>query len=317
MPFFDDKQEVIKLELTTYGRFLLSRGTFKPVYYAFYDDDILYDSLYANVSESQNSAQTRILDETPSLKPQTTFTSVEDSVKLNTLTVREIDKLKEEESQITADKNYALSLPLANSSLSSDYAPAWTLRVISGSISSSNPYIDNSDGLSGGLQPYLKIPQINLNDNIYDIKKSINNYNILPDYNIEQVIVDGDNQNIYSIKNSPLVLEILENNVDNLNKNFDIEIFIEEEEQMSGMQEKKKILKKLNFKKETITILNGILLDEPITFDYLENETMTEYYFELTIDDEIELPARDSASQSSYQSDVRNGPFGVDCPDVL
>ncbi len=178
-------------------------------------------------------------------------------------------------------------------------------------------YIDNSDGLSGGLQPYLKIPQINLNDNIYDIKKSINNYNILPDYNIEQVIVDGDNQNIYSIKNSPLVLEILENNVDNLNKNFDIEIFIEEEEQMSGMQEKKKILKKLNFKKETITILNGILLDEPITFDYLENETMTEYYFELTIDDEIELPARDSASQSSYQSDVRNGPFGVDCPDVL
>jgi hypothetical protein len=317
MPFFDDKQEVIKLELTTYGRFLLSRGKFKPVYYAFYDDDILYDSLYANVSESQNSAQTRILDETPSLKPQTTFTSVEDSVKLNTLTVREIDKLKEEESQITADKNYALSLPLANSSLSSDYAPAWTLRVISGSISSSNPYIDNSDGLSGGLQPYLKIPQINLNDNIYDIKKSINNYNILPDYNIEQVIVDGDNQNIYSIKNSPLVLEILENNVDNLNKNFDIEIFIEEEEQMSGMQEKKKILKKLNFKKETITILNGILLDEPIIFDYLENETMTEYYFELTIDDEIELPARDSASQSSYQSDVRNGPFGVDCPDVL
>ena len=313
MSFFDDKQEVIKLELTTYGRFLLSRGKFKPVYYAFYDDDIIYDSLYANVSESQNSAQTRILDETPSLKPQTTFTSVEDSAKLNTLTVREIDKLKEEESQISADKNYALSLPLANSSLSSDYAPAWTLRVISGSISSSNPYIDNSDGLSGGLQPYLKIPQINLNDNIYDVKKSINNYNILPDYNIEQVIIDGDNQNIYSIKNSPLVLEILENNVDNLNKNFDIEIFIEEEEQMPGMQEKKKILKKLNFKKETITILNGILLDEPITFEYLENETMAEYYFELTIDDEIELPARDSASQSSYQSNVRNGPYGNDC----
>ena len=313
MSFFDDKQEILKVELTTYGRFLISRGKFKPVYYAFYDDDIIYDSLYANVSESQNSAQTRILDETPSLKPQTTFTSVEDSAKLNTLTVREIDKLKEEESQISADKNYALSLPLANSSLSSDYAPAWTLRVISGSISSSNPYIDNSDGLSGGLQPYLKIPQINLNDNIYDVKKSINNYNILPDYNIEQVIIDGDNQNIYSIKNSPLVLEILENNVDNLNKNFDIEIFIEEEEQIPGMQEKKKILKKLNFKKETITILNGILLDEPITFEYLENETMAEYYFELTIDDEIELPARDSASQSSYQSNVRNGPYGNDC----
>lgn len=313
MSFFDDKQEVIKLELTTYGRFLLSRGKFKPVYYAFYDDDILYDSLYANVSESQNSAQTRILDETPSLKPQTTFTSVEESVKLNTLTIREIDKLKEEESQIAADKNYALSLPLANSSLSSDYAPAWSLRIISGTISSSQPYIDNSEGLSGSLQPYLKIPQVNLEDNLYDIKKNINNYNILPDYNIEQVIVSSGDQYIYSIKNSPLLLEIIENNVDNLNKNFDLEIFVEEEQQVAGKEEKNKILKKLNFNKEPITILNGILLDEPITFEFIDNETMVEYYFELTIDDEIELPPKDSASQNAYLSNVGNGPYGVDC----
>jgi hypothetical protein len=242
MSFFDDKQEVIKLELTTYGRFLLSRGKFKPVYYAFYDDDIIYDSLYANVSESQNSAQTRILDETPSLKPQTTFTSVEDSAKLNTLTVREIDKLKEEESQISADKNYALSLPLANSSLSSDYAPAWTLNFLSGNISSSNPYIDNSDGLSGSLQPYLKLPQINLEDIIFDIKRKQNDFSTEDGYSFVYSVNSGDNNYSYSMKEDGVLLDISELNVDNLNKNFDIEIFIEEEQLMNGTNEKKKIL---------------------------------------------------------------------------
>ena len=43
MSFFDDKQEIIKVELTTYGRYLISRGKFKPAYYEFFDDDIIYD----------------------------------------------------------------------------------------------------------------------------------------------------------------------------------------------------------------------------------------------------------------------------------
>ena len=41
MSFFDDKQEILKVEMTTYGRFLLSRGKFKPAYYAFFDDDVI------------------------------------------------------------------------------------------------------------------------------------------------------------------------------------------------------------------------------------------------------------------------------------
>ena len=316
MSFFDDKQEVIKLELTTYGRFLLSRGKFKPVYYAFYDDDIIYDSLYANVSESQNSAQTRILDETPSLKPQTTFTSVEDSAKLNTLTVREIDKLKEEESQISADKNYALSLPLANSSLSSDYAPAWTLNFLSGNISSSNPYIDNSDGLSGSLQPYLKLPQINLEDIIFDIKRKQNDFSTEDGYSFVYSVNSGDNNYSYSMKEDGVLLDISELNVDNLNKNFDIEIFIEEEQLMNGTNEKKKILKQLSFAKENVNIINNILLDNPVTFDSVENENSVEYYLDITIDDEIQLPPKQAAQiRTNYQSAVgsNNGPFGVDC----
>ena len=139
---FRSKQEILKIELTTYGRYLMSRGKLRPVYYAFFDDDIIYDSEYANLQESQNSAQTRILDETPSLKPQTTFSSIEKSVKLNTLVSTEVDKLKKEEAQISADRNYALSLPLANSSPISDYFPAWSFNLINGKINNVEYYIN-------------------------------------------------------------------------------------------------------------------------------------------------------------------------------
>jgi len=46
MSFFDSKEEVINVEFTQYGRYLLSKGKFNPRFYAFYDDDVIYDSLF-------------------------------------------------------------------------------------------------------------------------------------------------------------------------------------------------------------------------------------------------------------------------------
>ncbi len=43
MTFFNKKEEVIEIELTQYGKYLLSKGKFRPVFYAFSDDEILYD----------------------------------------------------------------------------------------------------------------------------------------------------------------------------------------------------------------------------------------------------------------------------------
>ena len=68
MEFFDQKQEVIEVKLTQFGKNLLARGSFKPVYYQFFDDDILYNSSCAGFSEHQNDTETRILKETPRLK---------------------------------------------------------------------------------------------------------------------------------------------------------------------------------------------------------------------------------------------------------
>ena len=70
MLFFNKKEEVIDIQLTQYGKHLLARGRFKPEYYCFFDDDILYDSTKAGFSEHQNESQARILENTPKLKTQ-------------------------------------------------------------------------------------------------------------------------------------------------------------------------------------------------------------------------------------------------------
>ena len=57
MEFFDKKEEVIDLKLTQYGKYLLSLGKFSPTFYAFHDENIIYDSEYAGFAETQNEAE--------------------------------------------------------------------------------------------------------------------------------------------------------------------------------------------------------------------------------------------------------------------
>ena len=73
MTYFNKKEEVFDVQLTSEGRRLLSLGRFKPSYYAFYDDDVLYDIGYASGTEIQNLAQQRILNETQYSKPNARF----------------------------------------------------------------------------------------------------------------------------------------------------------------------------------------------------------------------------------------------------
>ena len=60
--FTNKKEQVFDLQLTSYARYLRSIGKFKPAYYAFFDDNILYDKKYASgsVNETQNQVDKRI-----------------------------------------------------------------------------------------------------------------------------------------------------------------------------------------------------------------------------------------------------------------
>lgn len=77
MSFFNKKEEVMDIKLTQFGKDLLSRGALKPVFYQFFDDDIIYNSEFMGVSEDQNASEVRILEQTPKLKTQALTLSVE------------------------------------------------------------------------------------------------------------------------------------------------------------------------------------------------------------------------------------------------
>ena len=85
MNFFDPKQDVMDIQLTKYGKKLLSVGNFKPQYYCFFDDDVIYDGLSFGEIENQNNIETRILEETPYLKCQTNFSSSDETLNLDSI----------------------------------------------------------------------------------------------------------------------------------------------------------------------------------------------------------------------------------------
>jgi hypothetical protein len=101
---FDKKQEVLKVELTSQGRKLLAQGLFRPQYYAFFDDVVIYDQSYDNATTEQtNDIQNRILNEAVSLSAMNLLEDIE-------------------------------LQPLGNSSLFVDYAPAWDLSLLNGTF---------------------------------------------------------------------------------------------------------------------------------------------------------------------------------------
>ena len=68
MEFFNKKEEVLEVMLTNYGRDRLAAGQLNPTYYAFFDDDVMYDVSGSGYTEDQNDAEPRIQSNTPKLK---------------------------------------------------------------------------------------------------------------------------------------------------------------------------------------------------------------------------------------------------------
>jgi len=94
MKFLNKKERVMDIQLTQYGKYLLSKGTFRPIYYAFFDDDVIYDRKYAApnsnddtgdrdgstwAKEPQNEIEDRIKEDLR-LETQYVFTGIEESL---------------------------------------------------------------------------------------------------------------------------------------------------------------------------------------------------------------------------------------------
>ena len=192
MEFFNSKEEVLEIVLTPYGRYKVSQGNWDPSYYAFFDEDIIYDSKWAapDISEAQNDIESRIQEETPYVKSPTAFLGVETlanyqnqeilnaiGAKYGTLNppfviqdpVNGINKIySQDHLQPYGDKFDFLATPLGSSELSSNYYPSWNVTMLAGEISSSAHYLEsprhrvNPAVTSPSNTRFEQIPQINI-----------------------------------------------------------------------------------------------------------------------------------------------------------
>jgi hypothetical protein len=146
MTFFNRKEEVLDVELTQYGKSLLSKGKWKPEYYAFFDDDVIYDVSWASgsVGELQNESEGRI-KEAVRLRTQHVFHSVTGPFipLANSLWSR-------------PEKYFLNHAPLGTAQIGNQQAPAWNITFLKGFVSSS--------ALSemSSYRPMASIPQINV-----------------------------------------------------------------------------------------------------------------------------------------------------------
>ena len=119
MTLFNRKEEVIKIELTRYGKDKFRQGTFKPHFYSFHDDDILYDSQYAGFTENQDEIEDRI-EQTPRITPVCTFEGSDINQALNEQTTRE--------------NLHALQSPLGSVDLASQKSPFFLIKFLKGQM---------------------------------------------------------------------------------------------------------------------------------------------------------------------------------------
>ena len=299
MEFFNKKEEVIDLQLTQYGKYLLSLGRFKPVYYAFYDDGVIYDSQYMGFSENQNNSHPRIQENTPNLKTLHNFHSIEDDM---TRAVQAKNSGKEALAQLmiqsTPEKAQILVNPLANSQLATDKAPSWNVSALSGRILTGST---TSTLTLSSSATVLNIPQIEVDIRYRPRVKSVEDLTteqengINTNYALE--VVDArvfDDGTYISIDKDNLILQILEENVPQGNDNFEIEFFSIEDVKTNNKVKNTTSIEQLNQLRllaEPDLVVNDILLDK-IEGNTLEpsqiDSSFADYYFEIELDDEID-----------------------------
>jgi hypothetical protein len=272
--FFDKKQDVIDLQMTQFGRYLLSLGKFKPVFYSFHDDNILYNVETAGISELQSDSQPRI-KETPTLQPQISFSSLDkqfDGAYKKILMGKE--KPGSQALQPTAIRNYMFSSPIGTSDINSDYAPAWGLMFLQGQLSGSTGYTELV-GKSGGKNT-LKISQLETEVTIEttDIEELTEN--------VEEEFL-SDFAVLTSEEDMTILLKVAEENAPFQKKNFDIEVYEIIEEVEDGLAIE--TLRPLYFSKKQQDLTEFDFINETIPdFDV----THVQHYFDLLTDDEID-----------------------------
>lgn len=316
MAFFDKKEEVIDIQLTQYGKYLLSQGKFKPTQYAFFDSDVTYDSDYTDSTEQQNDSEKRIEN---AIRPKTQYvfspgpeteitkgninilhnkteeflsfvsdffdTSVE-LTKETKLTNKQQILLAKEMVQPAALKDYVLSQPLGTSEFNSRYAPAWDVQFLNGEITGSQSILSSSDGIA-------QIPQLYATSSFEIYTTYMDESGDL----IRDFVPDELDLGVFSGLSVEDTLAATDGSA--LDPEFNSEDFTYSDNSLFQIRpdyflleilEKNTDFEKENFEIEVYKVDNGE--QELLLFRNDESEELTPrhvgYYFDLLVDDEID-----------------------------
>jgi len=280
--FINKKEQVYDLKLTSYGHYLLSIGTFKPAYYTFLDDNVIYDAEYAGrTTEGQNEIHKRIKDETQYLESLTFFRDIESGSATTEggLNFFEVDMMP---TLMIADPDiFRFNSVIGDAFLDgpSQNAPAWKIVTLQGSITSSTLIdADNND----------RIPQINM-----ELKYKLATKEKFFDYNpkgvrdiIDETAIFIDDHSIEFESADPL-LYVEEVNTETLMENFEIEVFQVLTGSNSGSVPDTLIRK--YFKKMTPQVVNGFM-ETPTqeAFGGRLSSSSVEYYFDILTDSMVD-----------------------------
>lgn len=303
MTFFDKKEEILEIKLTSYGKHLVGQGKFIPVYYKFFDDDILYDSEYANFSESSGDAETRIQEETPSLRLRTSFRDLEKEVrKLRPVTMTNQQMgdtmdfeliLNDDELFLETYNAFSAARPLGNSDHGSQKLPAWNIRELKNGIDAITMY---NILLPNGNVDLVSSPVINIPNIQSDITASMRirtaEFCGPVEPNTQKYVHVYPDNTYFDIDDDFILLKVDELHVPLNNEAFEIEVFevrVEDGEEV--------LIPKL-FKKKVEYVRNGLLLDEEEINDQLRNNSLevdsnyVEYWFDIRTDGQIDNKTR-------------------------
>ena len=318
MEFFNKKEEVLDLQLTQYGKYLLSIGKLNPAYYTLHDENVIYDSQFSQGTELQNEARVRIQSDTPILKTQYNFVSL-DSMQSKTADFQD-DK----------ERTGGVTRPLATSNLGSDKIPSWNINTLGGIfltgsttsvISSSASAIVQEIPQIGAEVTYRANPVMMSNEfaegEIEDVNQGFADgvpQDILEGIDISfetEVFPDGSS---FSIDKDDLILQIVEDNAPMGNDNFEVEIFQVETETVDNITTEKLI--PMVFKKEPILIVNDILVEAVEEDDVEIDSTFVEYYFDLELDGEISSDIMCSKLTNADKDVYKYAFKEFACPDI-
>tara|TARA_R110000823_G_scaffold268599_1_gene388494 strand:+ start:950 stop:1921 length:972 start_codon:yes stop_codon:yes gene_type:complete len=289
MTFFNQKEDVLDIELTQFGKELLSRGEFKPSHYLFFDDDILYDiAAGGRLSEDQNTATNRIQNETPKLKTQGNYKEL-------------TEKLSTGIPQNTRENNFSVINALGTSDLSSDKFPRWDISM----YGQDGPTIINSVAYMTSSYGTIRIPQNDIATNFKTVVSVEGQPSVINEDPSLSSTVQEDGTYI-SVEPKIVLMQLLEDYTTYDKENFDIEVFIKEEETATSAGVEVPVWTPLKFKKEFEPVVDGILVD-PVPEECVElDPTFVEYYFDIFVDSEIAAESRaqmeDLNAQSLYNS---------------